>query len=470
MSSRKKNSQMQWNRPQPDGLLLHHWENYAGQLMIEYAQCMDEGRDMEPLKALFETVHALPESPEKAQLADILYAMAMKAPMREGYPYREPSDYEEIQQLCRGQRICKTAVDEALWEKIRGAWYGRICGCLLGKPIEGFYRSEMLPLLEGTGNYPLHSYIRQADIDPELRKKFDFDVYHRCYADTLDCAPADDDTNYTVMAGEILQRFGPGFTSQDVADYWQEAQPKTAYCTAERVAYCNRLNGFPVPVTAQHKNPYRELIGAQIRGDYYGYVHPGDPKGAAEMAFRDAAVSHTANGIYGAMFVAAMLAWAAVSRNTEEVLLAGLDEIPDTSRLHHRIREVLELYRQEKTYDDVIALILRDYNDEDPLDWGHTISNAMIVTAALLYGGGDYGKSICLAVQPGFDTDCNGATVGSIVGMLKGLPAIDSTWLEPVRGYLDTDLLSVGKVSVESLCRRTVEHIQLIQSQKAAQK
>ena len=60
----------------------------------------------------------------------------------------------------------------------------------------------------------------------------------------------------------------------------------------------------------------------------------------------------------------------------------------------------------------------------------------MIVTAVLLYGGGDYGRSICMAVQAAFDTDCNGATVGSVIGMAKGFKAISEKWLEPVRGKL----------------------------------
>ena len=84
----------------------------------------------------------------------------------------------------------------------------------------------------------------------------------------------------------------------------------------------------------------------------------------------------------------------------------------------------------------------------------------MIVAAALLYGGGDYGKSICMAVETGFDTDCNGATVGSIIGMAKGIDAIAPEWLAPSQGKLKTTLFGVEIVSVDEMAERTLLQIE----------
>ena len=88
-------------------------------------------------------------------------------------------------------------------------------------------------------------------------------------------------------------------------------------------------------------------------------------------------------------------------------------------------------------------------------------SNAMIVAASLLYGNGDFGKSICMAVETGFDTDCNGATVGSILGMANGISSIDDVWKKPINNKLHTSIFGVGTVNITDVVELTMKHIEL---------
>ncbi|MBQ7604427.1 MAG: ADP-ribosylglycohydrolase family protein, partial [Clostridia bacterium] len=213
------------------------------------------------------------------------------------------------------------------------------------------------------------------------------------------------------------------------------------------------------PRTATYKNAYREWIGAQIRADYYGYINPGDPETAAEMAWRDASLSHVKNGIYGAMFVAAMLACAAVRDNVRDVILGGLSEIPKTSRLYKHVSDTVNLFDQGKSFEEAVDHINSNFNEHTPHGWCHTISNAMIVTAALLYGDGDYGKTVGLAVQTGFDTDCNGATAGSVFGMLHGAGKIGPEWTAPLNGKLRTDIFRAEKADISELVKKTLSQM-----------
>lgn len=437
---------------------MHNWEFYGSDLMTEYLQSTEEGLALSAYKSLFEAVAALPKGEEKKQFADLLFCAVQNAPVQADYPFDEPSDLAAIQGLRRPYGYAKKAGAPPA-DRVYGAWLGRVCGCMLGKTVEGIHTNELIPFLKDTGNFPLHRYILRSDLTEEISAKYGYPFKHRCYVDDGDGMPADDDTNYTVMYQQMVERYGRDFTPQDVAHTWLWYQPKDAYCTAERVAYRNFVNGYLPPASARYQNPYREWIGAQIRGDYFGYINPGNPALAAEMAWRDASVSHVKNGIYGEMFVAAMLAVAAETDIIEDIIRGGMAEIPHTSRLYAAVSEVLTGYRDGVSQKKCFARIHAQWDEHSAHGWCHTISNAMIVAAALLYGEGDFERSICMAVETGFDTDCNGATVGSVLGMAKGAAAIPAAWSEPLQDTLHTEIFGVSKVKIRACAALTMKHI-----------
>lgn len=440
---------------------LHEWESYSSNLLTEYRQSVEEGSDISAYHDVFTAVSRLPKNEIKKKLGDVLFDVVINSKTAENYKYIEPSTLDEIKNLRKSFDCESVCSEKSLKEKIHGTWMGRICGCLLGKTVEGIKTDELIPFLKETNNFPMHRYILHSDLNDRIVAKYRFRFPGRCYADTSNGMPVDDDTNYVVLAQKTIEKYGRDFTSHDVSKAWLELQSKDAYCTAERVAFCNFVKGFEPPESAKYKNPYREWIGAQIRGDYFGYINPCEPEKAAEMAFRDASISHVKNGIYGEMFVSAMIAAASGTDSITDIIRCGLAQIPHTSRLYEAICEVLDGYENGRSQKECFANIHGRFDENSGHDWCHTISNAMIVAASLLYGEGDFGKSVCMAVEAGFDTDCNGATVGSVLGMANGIKSIDKARQEPINDTLHTSIFGVGTVKISDCVELTLKHISL---------
>lgn len=348
---------------------------------------------------------------------------------------------------------------DELRDRVKGAWLGRISGCLLGKPIEGIRYDNLKDILQTTGNWPMHRYITTDGFTPELcdRSAWPLQDGLRPWADTIGgVEPIDDDTNYPVLYMRILQNYGWNFRSADIMEGWMVYNPYLQVCTAERVCYRNAAQGLLPPQTATHLNPFRELVGARIRGDFFGFITPGEPEYAAELGWRDARISHVKNGIYGEMYICAMIAAAAVCNNAKEVVEAGLSQIPATSRHYANMRDVIAWYEEGVDAEEVMNRIRARYPEDVWENVFDTLSNDMIVTLALLYGDGDFGKSICLAVQAAYDTDCNGATVGSIVGVMNGASGIDNYWVKPYGERLRTAIMEYSEVTVDELVDKTL--------------
>lgn len=454
MFSKVYNSEIKIDYNNVDGL-----NRYPQDLMAEYNQSIEEGLDVEKYKNLFEAVAALKPSEYKTKMSNVIFEMVINADMQKDYKYNEPNSLKEIKALRKAHDFNRIMPDEqTLRKKILGAWTGRACGCLLGKPVEGIRSNELIPLLKETGNYPMHRYILSTDITDEVCSHYKFYLKNKAYADTVDGMPVDDDTNYVVLAQKIIEEFDRDFDSEDVATAWMKYQSVFSYFTAERIAYVNFINCIQPPASGMYKNVCREWIGAQIRGDYFGYINPGKPEKAAKMAYKDAVISHVKNGVYGEMFVSAMLACAAVTDSIEDIILGGLAQIPSTSRLYEAVVKILDGYKSGVSFDECFDFIHAAYDEHTDHGWCHTISNAMIVTAALLYGEGDFGKSICLAVSMAFDTDCNGATVGSILGMRNTVDGIDEYWKKPINGKIHTSIFGTETISIEDAVEKTIEH------------
>jgi ADP-ribosylglycohydrolase len=448
------------------------WDQLDGLFREELKQRGEEGCDVSGFAE-----RAAKAGGDVAQLNQ-LYDELMTLQPRPDFPYVEPSDLNGIHAAQPPApsipqfRDCPDAAD-----RFRGAWLGRCAGCALGKPVEagdfmggghgnpGWKNVQLW--FEGADAWPIAGYTPEhsrAEADPGIR-------IGRgslpCTREHIHYMQTDDDIRYTVLGLVMLEERGLDFDTWDVAKLWHNRLTYGQVCTAETQAYLNfsqvtahmdgqrpddwreRLAWVPM-----YRNPYREWIGAQIRADGWAYAAAGNPELAAELAWRDASLSHVKNGVYGEMFAAAMIAAAFVDSDPERIVAAGLAQIPQRSRLAEAIGQALAIARSATDQVDLVSRIWDAFSHYHPV---HTINNAALVAASLVYARGDFATAIATAVLGGWDTDCNGATVGSIMGAALGAAGLPGKWIDPLNDTLYAEIPGFHPIAISECAVRTRE-------------
>ena len=436
----------------------------------EYFQMKEEGFDLTGLPAPENLLEQLP-LPEKLQnTAPIaenekeyerayhhLWARHAKG-VAPDFPYKEPEALTDIlSQAAALPELGPTVSGKTYRQRIAGAFRGRCAAVVLGKPLEmGMDRESIEQYLRSVDAYPLKDFV------PQRSEKLNLTLREDCIPSTrgnVHYVQPDDDVHYTLLALNLAETKGADFTAEDVGQNWLDNVPYHWFWCSSRQAYFHMVNLTDtearsaqiarIPTTL---NPWRECIDGQIRCDLWGYLEPGNPRRAAELAYRDCSFSLVKNGCYGGMFVAGCLA-AALTENPslERILAGGLGVIPSHSRLAEAIRQVIQWYGATHDWIAVCKQIELKYGH---LPFAATINNLCMVTLALLEGGLDYSKTITTAVMCGMDTDCNAGTAGSIVGAAVGIDRIDARWIQPLNNTIRSGVACFGTCVISDIEER----------------
>ncbi|MCL6605142.1 MAG: ADP-ribosylglycohydrolase family protein [Paenibacillus sp.] len=453
------------------------WDSLYNLLKQEVIQRNEEGCNTE---GFVEKIEAAGNDRLKLMT---LYEELMQLPIRSDFPFSEPSELEDIRkERPEGPRVLHTKHSEAAWrDKFYGAWLGRSVGCALGKPLEQFeymagnfgnpgWRNVQL-WFQGADAWPITTYVpAQSRAEEEVGLKIG-NGSPKSFRENISFMESDDDIRYTVLGLIMLEEKGLEWDSWDIGMLWHRVLTYYQVCTAETQAYLNfaqitsheqNFNRKKPNLDWQEQkdwvrtylNPYREWIGAQIRADGFAYGAAGNPELAAELAWRDASFSHVKNGIYGEMFVAAMIAAAFSVSDPERIVEIGLSEIPANSRLAKDVREAVALARSTKDQVELVDRIWEAFKHYNPV---HTNNNAALVAASLIFGQGDFEKAVTTSVLGGWDTDCNGATVGSIMGAILGAEAMPSSWTAPLNDMLYAEVNGFHPIPLSKCASRSYE-------------
>ena len=449
------------------------WQTLEQLVKLEIIARRDEGCDVTGFRERFDAL----EKTEQNLMA--FYNELMALP--ENSSFDCPNELSEIRRLSKahkngeaGEAFKFDCSDEELFDKFYGAWLGRCIGCALGKPLEtswafGGKKEPGYQLVyewfNMAGQYPINDY---APKNSPAEEKYGIStVWENSTRDKISYMETDDDIRYTVLGLVMTERKGKDFDSYDVGKLWHDLLPYKRVCTAETQSYLNFAEktahnmGKPqdiseiIEYSRTHLNPYREWIGAQIRVDAYAYAAAGNPALAAELAYKDAAFSHVKNGIYGAMFLSAMISAAFYEKDPEKLIEIGLAEIPENCMLAVEVKKAVQMAKQAESELKLCEMLWDEYRSR--FDAVHTINNAALIAAALIYGKGDFTKTVTLAVLGGWDTDCNGASVGSIMGAIYGANAIPEHWKNPLSDTLYSAIPDFHPIKISECAERSMK-------------
>ncbi len=310
-----------------------------------------------------------------------------------------------------------------LLDKIKGGWAGQTIGCTYGGPTEFEFKGTMI-----------QDYVPIEWEDGCI--KWYYDNFPGLY----------DDVYMDLTFVNVFDRLGLDAPADSLAMAFATAGYNL--WAANQCARYNILNGIMPPESGYWKNnPHADDIDYQIEADYSGLMSPGMPNTASEFSEKVGHIMNCGDGFYGGVYVGAMYSLAFVSDDVEFIVREALKTIPEQSHYRKCISDVIAWYGQypddwKQTWFEVQKKYSEVQHSPDGVfvayDIDATINSAYVVIG-LLYGKGDFGRTIDIATRCGQDSDCNPATAGGILGTVLGYSNIPEQWMDNLREVEDID-------------------------------
>ena len=283
---------------------------------------------------------------------------------------------------------------DVYFDKTLGCWMGKNAGGTLGEPMEG--RREILDL----------------DWYPEVREG----------------GIPNDDLEVQLVWLHALETRGQDLSAAELAAEWLDHYLPN--WDEYGFGKTNVRKGLLPPLSGSYNNAFSTSMGCPIRSEIWACIAPGLPLLAARRARTDAMVDHTDESIYAEMLFAVLESCAYVESDRDRLMALGLAAIPDTCRTAVAVRTMMSTWRETHDWRAARQAILDAVGDyanftDAPQNIGFTL-------LGWYSAPDDFGRAICDAVNCGFDTDCTGATLGSIYGIAWGAKRLPKRWIEPL--------------------------------------
>ncbi|MFZ1527768.1 MAG: ADP-ribosylglycohydrolase family protein [Ferruginibacter sp.] len=305
-----------------------------------------------------------------------------------------------------------TISKEKLKDKIKGGWAGQTIGVTYGAPVEFRFQGSMINDYQPLAWYD--GLIKKSMLEsPGIYDDLYMDItFVEVFAHEGLHAPARSHANAIANAGYML---------------WH----------ANQAARYNILYGIEPPQSGHWiNNPHADCIDYQIESDFAGLMSPAMPNAASEISDKIGHIMNYGDGWYGGVYIGAMYALAFTSNDIRYIVKEGLKTIPKNTKYHECISDVIRWHAKypndwKATWFEIQKKWTNDIGCPGGVYSAFNIDatvNSAYVVLGLLYGNGDYTKTIDISTRAGQDADCNPSSAAGILGAMLGYKAIPAYW------------------------------------------
>ncbi len=310
-----------------------------------------------------------------------------------------------------------------LLDKIKGGWAGQVIGVTYGGPTEFRFNGTMV-----------NQYVPIPWYDGYIKKTM------------TENAGLYDDLYMDLTFVEVFEKHGLDAPIEKHAQAYANAGYMLWH--ANQAGRYNILNGMPAPQSGHWlNNPHADDIDFQIEADFAGLMSPGMPNTAAKIGDGIGHIMNYGDGWYGGVFVSAMYSLAFVSSDVNLVVKEALKMIPPQSTFHQCISDVIKWHEKNPNdWKQTWFEIQKKWTDEvgcpdgvfAPFNIDAKLNSAYIVLG-LLYGQGDFSKTMDISTRAGQDSDCNPSSAGGVLGAILGYNKIPAYWKQGLAEAEDLD-------------------------------